>query len=44
VSRDEPFINVLPKGSLVTVPYSVNVNDFQNAFPGDIPRPPTNRG
>jgi len=34
VSRDEPFINVLPKGSLVTVPYSVNLNDFQNAFPG----------
>ena len=34
VSRDEPFINVLPKGTLVTVPYSVNLNDFQNAFPG----------
>jgi peptidoglycan/xylan/chitin deacetylase (PgdA/CDA1 family) len=34
VSRDEPFINVLPNGSLVTVPYSVNLNDFQNAFPG----------
>ena len=34
VSHDEPFINVLPKGSLVTVPYSVNLNDFQNAFPG----------
>ncbi len=34
VSRDEPFINVLPGGSLVTVPYSANVNDFQNAFPG----------
>jgi peptidoglycan/xylan/chitin deacetylase (PgdA/CDA1 family) len=34
VSRDEPFINVLPRGTLVTVPYSVNLNDFQNAFPG----------
>jgi peptidoglycan/xylan/chitin deacetylase (PgdA/CDA1 family) len=34
VSHDEPFINVLPKGNLVTVPYSVNLNDFQNAFPG----------
>jgi peptidoglycan/xylan/chitin deacetylase (PgdA/CDA1 family) len=34
VSRDEPFFNVLPKGSLITVPYSVNLNDFQNAFPG----------
>jgi peptidoglycan/xylan/chitin deacetylase (PgdA/CDA1 family) len=34
VSRDEPFINVLPNGTLVTVPYSVNLNDFQNAFPG----------
>lgn len=34
VSRDEPFINILPKGPLVTVPYSVNLNDFQNAFPG----------
>jgi len=34
VSRDEPFINVLPKGNLVTVPYSVNLNDFQNGFPG----------
>jgi peptidoglycan/xylan/chitin deacetylase (PgdA/CDA1 family) len=34
VSRDEPFINVLPKGNFVTVPYSAFVNDFQNAFPG----------
>jgi peptidoglycan/xylan/chitin deacetylase (PgdA/CDA1 family) len=34
VSRDEPFINILPTGNLVTVPYSVNLNDFQNAFPG----------
>src|SRR6201987_5245109 len=34
VSRDEPFINVLPKGNIVTVPYSAFVNDFQNAFPG----------
>jgi peptidoglycan/xylan/chitin deacetylase (PgdA/CDA1 family) len=34
VSRDEPFINVLPKGNLVTVSYSINLNDFQNAFPG----------
>jgi peptidoglycan/xylan/chitin deacetylase (PgdA/CDA1 family) len=34
VSRDEPFINVLPRGNLVTVPYSAFVNDFQNAFPG----------
>jgi peptidoglycan/xylan/chitin deacetylase (PgdA/CDA1 family) len=34
VSRDEPFINVLPKGNLVTVPYSAFVNDFQNAFAG----------
>jgi peptidoglycan/xylan/chitin deacetylase (PgdA/CDA1 family) len=34
VSRDEPFINVLPKGSFVTVPYSAFVNDFQNAFAG----------
>jgi peptidoglycan/xylan/chitin deacetylase (PgdA/CDA1 family) len=34
VTRDEPFINVLPKGNLVTVPYSLNLNDFQNAFPG----------
>ena len=34
VSRDEPFINVLPKGNFVTVPYSAFVNDFQNAFAG----------
>jgi len=34
VSRDEPFINVLPTGNFVTVPYSAFVNDFQNAFPG----------
>ena len=34
VSRDEPFINVLPTGNFVTVPYSAFVNDFQNAFAG----------